>query len=689
MEKRIASAAAAVQPLVLLIAAANYLSGAAPFSFQTHYINLGPAGEPAAIAVDATGNIFVLSILASGLTNRITKTDAYGNFLSSYDSVVPSGSTFGYGGGLGAAIKIDSAGNVIILENGFQNLGSNALIVKLDNDLTRVLASATLGNPATGGTGGMALALDRADNVYITGQTWAPDFPVTPGAYDTTRPPLSSTSGDTAGDRDAFVTEFSSDLSKIVYSTLYGDASSTCGQDCTVTTGNKIAVATDGSVIIAGTSNSTNLLSNVQSPLVTYGFVTKFAAGLGSVAGFATLGGGGAAGQTVRDLALDASGDLLVVGSTGPGLSISGAMQAAIPGITGGYLAEFDPAVNLKWGTYLGGGNFPGAPGTVNGIVLDSAGGIWITGSSMMSALPGATTSSTISENYIAELMPDGSSVMSLTGTQQFIGEAMAIGTDGTLAILGPSDSFLLSAPPGEPAFLTVTNAANNVSSGTIAPAEIIALYGSGIGPSSPLSGQVVNGAFGASLGGYQVLFNGTPAPILYAGAGQINVVAPVEIAGQQTVTIQLVGPQATTTFPSVFVANARPQLFPVVTNQDGTVNSALHPAPANSVVTLWATGTGLPGTALTDGSLAPVDPPFGTIPVNVSMTISPLFPSPVVEYSGQAPGAVLGLTQINVQLPTARGAVLPSVFDVQIQVAGVWSSAGYAVIHASGIPIP
>lgn len=306
----------------------------------------------------------------------------------------------------------------------------------------------------------------------------------------------------------------------------------------------------------------------------------------------------------------------------------------------------------------------------------------------MVEALPGATTSSTISENYIAEVTADGSSVMSLTGTQQFIGEAMAIAPDGTLAILGPSDSFLLSAPPDQPAFLAVTNAANNVSSGTIAPAEIIALYGSGIGPSSPLSGQVVNGGFGASLGGYQVLFNDMPAPILYAGAGQVNVIAPVEISGQQTVTIQVVGPQATTAFPMVFVAGARPQLFPVVTNQDGTVNSALNPAASGSVVTLWATGAGLPGIALRDGSLAPVDPPFGTIPVTVSMTISPLFPAPVVEYSGQAPGAVLGLTQINVQLPTARGALLPSVFDVEIQVAGVGSGVGDAVIHAPGGPV-
>jgi hypothetical protein len=43
----------------------------------------------------------------------------------------------------------------------------------------------------------------------------------------------------------------------------------------------------------------------------------------------------------------------------------------------------------------------------------------------------------------------------------------------------------------------------------------------------------------------------------------------------------------------TLFVASAKPGLFPVVLNADGSLNSAAQPAPAGSVVTLYATGAG------------------------------------------------------------------------------------------------
>ena len=55
-------------------------------------------------------------------------------------------------------------------------------MVKLDSGLRRVIFSKSLG--VTAATTG--LVLDSADNIYITGQTR--NFPVTPGAFQTSRP---------------------------------------------------------------------------------------------------------------------------------------------------------------------------------------------------------------------------------------------------------------------------------------------------------------------------------------------------------------------------------------------------------------------------------------------------------------------------------------------------------------------
>jgi hypothetical protein len=52
---------------------------------------------------------------------------------------------------------------------------------------------------------GEAIAVDSLGSAYVTGYTFAPDFPVTAGAFDTTRAGL-----------DAFVTKFTPDGASLV-----------------------------------------------------------------------------------------------------------------------------------------------------------------------------------------------------------------------------------------------------------------------------------------------------------------------------------------------------------------------------------------------------------------------------------------------------------------------------------------
>src|SRR5258708_39446337 len=95
----------------------------------------------------------------------------------------------------------------------------------------------------------------------------------------------------------------------------------------------------------------------------------------------------------------------------------------------------------------------------------------------------------------------------------------------GGFAALGKS-LWIETANPG-PSLLGVTNSAGGGYSSTVVRSELVTLYGIGIGPATPINGQVQSGAFKSSLGGYQVLVDGVAAPLLYANSTQMNIVVP------------------------------------------------------------------------------------------------------------------------------------------------------------------
>jgi uncharacterized protein (TIGR03437 family) len=139
-------------------------------------------------------------------------------------------------------------------------------------------------------------------------------------------------------------------------------------------------------------------------------------------------------------------------------------------------------------------------------------------------------------------------------------------------------------------------------------------------------------------------------------------VVSPAAIANQQSVDIKVAGPAGSTNFPTVFVAPARPQIFSqqfpifygtsafatlfpyaIANNQDGTLNSDSNPALDGSIVTIWATGTGLTGEPLPDGAI---------VGSGSSVSLPLITYSGEILYAGQAPSAIQGLTQINLRIP-------------------------------------
>jgi uncharacterized protein (TIGR03437 family) len=207
-----------------------------------------------------------------------------------------------------------------------------------------------------------------------------------------------------------------------------------------------------------------------------------------------------------------------------------------------------------------------------------------------------------------------------------------------------------------------VVNAAS-YQSAAVAPGEILTIYGASAGPASPLSGQVdASGKFPTNLGGVQVTFGGTPAPLLFAQLGQVNAVVPFEVAGQQQTAVQYqynvpntgLSFSNTVTMP---VAAAAPAIFSLaengsgpgaILNQDYSVNGASNPAAVGTEIQIFGTGGGAIVGGATDGALAPGIAGLVTQPVTA--TIGGV--NAQVDYSGPAPGLVNGAMQVNLTIP-------------------------------------
>src|ERR1039458_8689466 len=78
-----------------------------------------------------------------------------------------------------------------------------------------------------------------------------------------------------------------------------------------------------------------------------------------------------------------------------------------------------------------------------------------------------------------------------------------------------------------------VLNSANLVHL-AVAPGEIVTIVGSGLGPTPGVGAQLdARGFVAKQLAGTSVTFDGMGAPLLYAGANQINAIVPFRVAGK------------------------------------------------------------------------------------------------------------------------------------------------------------
>lgn len=234
---------------------------------------------------------------------------------------------------------------------------------------------------------------------------------------------------------------------------------------------------------------------------------------------------------------------------------------------------------------------------------------------------------------------------------------SVGVATETDAALLTAGIEIQAAAPT--PVFTqdAIVNAASFVG-GSVAPGEIVSIFGENLGPEAGAVGRFdpITGGLQTEFEETAVFFQDTPAPLFYAGPGQINAQAPADLAPGQSAVVKIMRQGVVSENVIIPVQAEAPGLFTldgsavVALNQDGSINSAQAPAAPGTVVTLYATGQGATAPSLATGE------PAGAAPLNrvdgaVEVTIGGQ-PAEVL-FAGMAPGFV-GLVQLNVQVPAA-----------------------------------
>jgi hypothetical protein len=247
------------------------------FIYSTY---IGGSGDDAAsgIAVDASGNAYVTGFTGSSdfpTSNPIRPAPAGGQ-----DALVlrlnPAGSALDYstylgGGGddRGYGIAVDSFRNAYVVgttnSSNFPTVAvfqstlagaTDVFVTKINSTGSAFVYSTYLGGsdddamrPAvTSENIGLrgAIAVNRSGNAYVTGTTYSSDFPQ-----------VRSLQALTQGG-DAFITEFSTDGSSLVYSTLLGGSQPVREGGGPYNVGTGISADSNGNVYVTGITNTTD-----------------------------------------------------------------------------------------------------------------------------------------------------------------------------------------------------------------------------------------------------------------------------------------------------------------------------------------------------------------------------------------------------------------------------------------------
>ena len=254
------------------------------------------------------------------------------------------------------------------------------------------------GNGALQSVQNNAIALDSSGNIYLTGITYASDFPTTAGAAQP---------GYDAG-YDGFVTKINSSGTALIYSTYLGGALNDFLQS--------IAVDSAGSAWVTGYTESVDfpILNPYQGTLV--GDDDAVLAKLSSIGTlqFSTYLGAGGFAQG-NGVAVDSSNNAYVTGYAElPFPTTAGVLLQSTPGPgSSSFVAKFSSAGSIVYSTLL--------DGNTSAIAADASGNAYLTGSTSSTNFfgdPGGgarTTNAGNGDAFIAKLNPTGTALLYFT----------------------------------------------------------------------------------------------------------------------------------------------------------------------------------------------------------------------------------------------------------------------------------
>lgn len=355
-----------------------------------YFTYLGGNSEDTALALelDAAGNAYVTGVTSSTnfpTVNAVQRTiggAAGSDGTYPYDGFVaklnPSGSALVYSTYVGGSdadesldIAVDASGSAYITGHtgspDFPVVHSimpyagvlDLFVAKLSSTGQSILYSTFIGgNDADSGEG---IAVDTFGNAYVGGQTFSTDFPT-----------LNPIQARFAGERDAFLLKLDAGGTKLLYSTYLGGEA--------LDRVSRVVVDKDQNACLTGQTFSTNfpLVHPLQSVFggKSDAFIAKVNSA-GNALVFSTfLGGSGT--DSGWDLALDAMGNIFVVGNTfSPNLPVVDPIQPQLLGDEDVFVAEYAPNGSaLVYSTFIGGNDFDNA----YGIAVDAGGTAYITG---------------------------------------------------------------------------------------------------------------------------------------------------------------------------------------------------------------------------------------------------------------------------------------------------------------------
>jgi len=423
------------------------------------------------IAVDAGGYIYITgftfssdfpsgALLGSNISSFVTKLTPDGS------NVVFSLYLGGSGIDRGRDIAIGDDGNIYVVGETTsadfpvlasapqsQNNGdTDAFLSVISSDGTHLHYSTYLGG--SGYDAAHGLAIGNNNQVYIAGETWSTDLPVTAGALDNTCgtgiPCI------TNKNYDAFFTVVDLLANNLLYSTYLGGS----GHD------KAHAVAADlntGYGYVVGESNSTEFPRQKSIlPITGYkgdnleGFLTVIDPALAnrnSLIFSSFIGGQNE--DVVDSITVDANGIAYLFGYTNStDFPVKNPYQAFLRGSTDSFIAKIDPTAfgldALIYATYLGGS---GAELSY-GVAVDDLNRTYLVGTTSSVDFPtiGAFQNNNAGgiDAFVATLSPDGSALQYasyLGGGGNETGSGIAVSADGTAYIVGDSVSSSLPAP--------------------------------------------------------------------------------------------------------------------------------------------------------------------------------------------------------------------------------------------------